>query len=110
MTKILITTAAVVACSAAGWAQQGAAAKAGNNYLGQTWVGLLTSGDCGGSKSAGKSASDQAADLTTNGRTTTPPVDKSGTRGSATANETGKETQTHDALPRTGDVQSTATE
>ncbi len=106
--KTILITSALFACSAIGWGQAGA--KKGNDYLGQTWVGLLTSADCGGAKSAGRSHADRAADMTTSGRTTTPPVDASGTRGSATANETSKESPTHDALPRTGDIQSTAKE
>ncbi len=107
MKQILIATVTLMGSCALGWAQQ--PAKSGGDYLGHSWVGLLTSADCaGGKKITPKSAADKASDLTTSGRTTTPAVDASGTRGSATAGQSNTQPTTHDSLPRTGDINSTA--
>ncbi len=94
----------MAALAASAFAQQ--ANKPSTDYLGQNWVGLLTSADCRASGSAAKRALDSASDDTTSGRTTTPAVDQSGTRGSSTAGGSPSEAATHDVLPRTGDVHS----
>lgn len=72
-------------------------------YRGQSWVGLLVPTACekGKSQADHRSKSTRDADLTVSGRTTTPAVDGAGTRGSATASETGA---TKQSVPETGDV------
>jgi hypothetical protein len=76
-------------------------------YQGQSWVGLLVSASCDkGNKEPGdRSKSNRESDLTVNGRTTTPAVDESGTRGSSNALEQGAKPPTEkQTMPETGDV------
>jgi hypothetical protein len=77
-------------------------------YTGQHWVGLLVSASCDSQAKAAHSAAEEAR-ATTTGRTTTPAVDVSGTRGQASVNETADRTApTASDVPRTGDVFATA--
>jgi hypothetical protein len=66
-------------------------------YQGQSWVGLLVSASCDKSHT-GKS--NRESDLTVDRRTTTPPVDDAGTRGSSDT----KATDEKQSMPETGDV------
>lgn len=83
------------------WAQHSA------DYTGQSWVGLLVPAGC--DKTAGNKANPSRAnresDLTVNGRTTTPAVDRSGTRGQSTAlDPTANPPSSKGVMPQTGDV------
>lgn len=98
MKKILKIAGVMIGCALAGMAQPQSSS---TSYMGQTWVGILTSAECGAGDSAagskGKSESERAAELTTTDRVTTPAVDASGTRGSATGNDpAGHDTLTAD--------------
>lgn len=93
-----------IALGIAGAAAQDHVQKA---YQGQSWVGLLVASDCkaGASGAADRSKANAESDLTTHGRTTTPAVDASGTRGQSTElvqspNHAGDKQQ----VPKTGDV------
>ncbi len=73
------------------------------DYTGQHWVGLLVSASCNSQAKAAHGAAAEAK--ATTGRTTTPAVDGSGTRGQASVNETADRTApTPSDIPRTGDV------
>lgn len=73
-------------------------------YTGQTWVGLLVSASCDSEATARPSLAKEAEETTT-GRTTTPAVDTSGTRGQAAVNETADRTAaTRSDIPRLGDL------
>jgi hypothetical protein len=84
------------------------------SYQGQTWTGLLVSSSCDPGKktsaqrknsTAEANQANREADLTAGGRTTTPAVDESGTRGQSTALDQGSKTASgKQTLPETGDV------
>jgi hypothetical protein len=80
----------------------------GSSYAGQSWVGLLVSATCDTSHVAKRSAIENEANLTTSDRTTTPAIDASGTRGQATAPESGSTMTPHNAVPKTGDIREAA--
>jgi hypothetical protein len=81
--------------------------KAQNAYRGQSWVGLLVASECttGNTGSADRNRTTVESDLTTHGRTTTPAVDQSGTRGQSTelAGEANRPAE-NQRLPQTGDI------
>ena len=69
-------------------------------YLGHQWTGLLVPAGC---ESGSKRAEDEAA-ITTSGRTTTPAIDESGTRGQAGEMDRTDRTHGRSESPRLGDV------
>jgi hypothetical protein len=70
-------------------------------YLGHEWTGLLVPAAC---KSQAKTSAGEEAAITTTGRTTTPAVDESGTRGQAGAVDSSDRTNNRSDSPRLGDV------
>lgn len=98
--------AAVAFSLAAANAQTAPQAGSQAAYQGQSWVGLLVSASCeSGSKAADRNKANHESDMTVNGRTTTPAVDQSGTRGSSSAlDNDAKPTTEKQTMPATGDV------
>jgi hypothetical protein len=77
------------------------AQRAGSAYLGHDWTGLLVSAAC---EAKSETGAEHEAAMTTSGRTTTPAVDESGTRGQAGAMGRADRAHTRNDSPRLGDV------